>query len=192
MFYEFLRPNLIWSGETMNSMRCRDVETQLAEYCLYASVSRHTVFGIKMYLLEFQKDYGGGKHPSKDNISEALDILIEWVDLYECEAVGKTVYAVKECNLNNKHMDENGRLVWHKSFDLQEILDSNLPVTLIKKQLGNCDTVIIKRDKGIILLNCRKSAETVAEKLGVSEESVTDISCETNGEITHIVIVEDE
>ena len=185
--------DLIYSGESIYNKRCRDIQEQLAEHRLFANVSRHTLFGEKLYILSFNKDYGGGVHPDKYNISIALEIPDEWVSLYDCDD-NKTEYAVKEKELNCKHKNCDGRLEWVEPFDFYEAVNSSNSNSRIKKQLEYCRRVVsYYKDKGIILIDCSSSAKCVADGLGISEESVIDVSCTLKESgITHIIIIEEE
>ena len=187
--------DLICSGESIYNKRCRDIQEQLAEYDLIATVSRHDLFDVDYYLIEFNNNgYGGGKYPSCGNIAEALDIPNEWVNLYTCECNGKTVYAVKEEELNRKHKNCDGRLEWVEPFDFNKAVNSSKPNSRIKKQLEYCRRVVsCYKDKGIILIDCSLSAKCVADGLGICEESVIDASCTLKESgITHIIIIEEE
>ena len=196
MFYEsnFRFPfdgTYMWTdGKSIEAKRCDDIEQQLAEHWLIANVSRHRLFGVKLYIVSFTKDYGGGKHPSDKNIAEALQIPKEWVSLYDCDE-NKTEYAVKEEKLNCKHMNDDGRLEWSNPFDFHKALSKYNTSDLIKEQLGkDCERVVSYNLDGLIFLECNLSSNIIAKKLGISEGSVVDVSC-TFDDLTHVIIVED-
>lgn len=182
------------TGESIYNKRCRDIQEQLAEYDLIATVSRHDLFDVEYYLVEFTNDYGGGLYPTCGKIAKALDIPTEWVNLYTCEYNGRTVYAVKEEELHSLHLNDDGRLEWVEPFDFYEAVNSSHPNSRIKKQLEYCRRVVsCYKDKGIILIDCSSSAKCVADGLGISEESVIDVSCTLKeSSITHIIIIEEE
>ena len=184
-----------WScGEkSLNAKRCDDVEQQLAEHHLFANVSRHTLFDKKMYIVSFNKCFGGGKYPTIGKIADALDIPSRWVNLYECTE-DKTEFAVLEKELNGKHENCDGRLEWVEPFDFYKAVNSGNPNSRIKKQLKSCRRVVsCYKDKGIILIDCPLSSRCVADYLGISEESVIDASCTLKESgITHIIIVEED
>ena len=184
-----------WNGgKSIEAKRCDDIEQQLAEHCLIANVSRHDLFDVEYYLVEFTKDYGGGLYPTCGKIAKALDIPNEWVNLYTCECNGMTVYAVKEKELNRKYENCDGRLEWVEPFDFNKAVNSSKPNSRIKKQLEYCRRVVsCYKDKGIILIDCSLSAKCVADGLGICEESVIDASCTLKESgITHIIIIEDD
>lgn len=186
-------PMIIGCGEkSLNAKRCDDIEEQLAEHRLYANVSRHTLFDKAMYIVSFNKDYGGGEFPSVGKIADALDIPSRWVNLYECSATD-TQYAVLEKELNGKHKNSDGRLEWVEPFDFYKAVNSGNPNERIKKQLKSCRRVVsCYKDKGIILIDCALSSRCVADYLGISEDSVIDASCTLKESgITHIIIVEE-
>ena len=180
-----------WNGgKSIQAKRCDDIEQQLAEHCLFANVSRHTLFNVKLYIVSFTKDYGGGKHPSDKNIAEALEIPEEWVCLYDCDS-NKTEYAVKENELNRKYENCDGRLEWVEPFDFHKALSKYNTSNLIEEQLGkDCERVVTYSLDGLIFLECNLSSNIIAKKLGISEGSVVDVSC-TFDELTHVIIVED-
>ena len=195
MFYEsnFRFPfdgTYMWTGKSIEAKRCDDIEQQLAEHWLIANVSRHRLFGEKLYIVSFTKDYGGGKHPSDENIAEALQIPDEWVSLYDCDE-NKTEFAVKEEKLNCKHKNCDGRLEWVEPFDFHKALSKYNTSSLIKEQLGkDCERVVSYSLDGLIFLECNLSSNIVAKKLGISEGSVVDVSC-TFDDLTHVIIIED-
>lgn len=177
--------------KSIQAMRCDDIEQQLAEHRLFANVSRHTLFGEKLYILSFNKDYGGGVHPDECNISRALQIPDEWVSLYDCDE-NKTEYAVKEKELNCKYKNDDGRLEWDNPFDFHKALSKYNTISLIKEQLGkSCKRVCVYLDDGLIFLECNLSSKIIAEKLGISEDSIVDISL-TFEDMTHVIIIEEE
>ena len=182
----------MWTGgKSIEAKRCDDIEQQLAEHQIYANVCRHTLFGEKLYILSFNKDYGGGVHPDKYNISIALQIPDEWVSLYDCDE-NKTEYAVKEKELNCKHKNCDGRLEWVKQFDFHKALSKYNTSSLIKEQLGkNCKRVVSYLQDGLIFIECHLSSKIIAEKLSISEDSIVDVSI-TFDDLTHVIIVEDE
>ena len=187
--------DLIYSGESIYNKRCRDIQEQLAEYDLIATVGRHDLFDVDYYLIEFNNNgYGGGKYPSCGKIAEALDIPNECVNLYTCEYKSRTVYAVKEGELHCRYLNDDGRLEWDNPFDFYEAVNSGNPNSRIKKQLEYCRRVVsCYKDKGIILIDCSSSAKCVADGLGICEESVIDVSCTLKESgITHIIIIEEE
>ena len=177
--------------KSLNAKRCDDVEQQLAEHQLYANVSRHTLFDKAMYIVSFNKDYGGGEFPSVGKIAKALQIPDEWVSLYGCDE-HKTEYAVRENKLNYKYINSDGRLEWEQ-FDFYKVVNSGNPNETIKKQLKTCRKVVsCYKDEGIILIDSSSSAKCVAEGLGICEESVIDVSCTLRESgITHIIIIEE-
>ena len=185
--------DLIYSGESIYNKRCRDIQEQLAEYDLIATVSRHDLFDVDYYLIEFNNnDYGGGKHPSCGKIAEALDIPNECVNLYTCEYKSRTVYAVKEGELHCRYLNDDGRLEWVEQFDFHKALSKYNTSSLIKEQLGkNCKRVVSYLQDGLIFVECHLSSKIIAEKLGISEDSIVDISL-TFDDITHVIIVEDD
>ena len=183
--------NIINGGKTIHTKRCDDIEQQLAEHQLYANVSRHRLFGVKLYIVSFTKDYGGGEYPSDKKIARALQIPDEWVSLYDCDE-NKTEFAVKEEKLNCKHMNDDGRLEWVEPFDFHKALSKYNTSSLIKEQLGkSCKRVVLYLDDGLILLECHLSSDSIAEMLGISKDSVVDVSISFD-ELTHVIIVEDE
>lgn len=182
--------NIINGGKTIHAKRCDDIEQQLAEHCLIANVSRHRLFGENLYIVSFNKDYGGGKHPSDKNIAEALEIPEEWVSLYDCDS-NKTEYAVKEEKLNWKHKNCDGRLEWVEPFDFHKALSKYNTSDLIEEQLGkDCERVVTYSLDGLIFLECNLSSNIIAKKLGISEGSVVDVSCSFD-DLTHVIIIED-
>lgn len=182
--------DLIYPNKPIQAKRCDDIEQQLAVHNIIANVSRHTLFNVKLYILSFTKDYGGGKHPDVKNIAEALEIPEEWVSLYDSDC-NKTEYAVKEEKLNCKHKNCDGRLEWIKPFDFNKALSKYNTSDLIEEQLGkDCERVVSYNLDGLIFLECNLSSNIVAKKLGISEGSVVDVSC-TFDDLTHVIIVED-
>lgn len=176
--------------KSIQSKRCDDIEQQLAEHRIFANVGRHTLFGEKLYILSFNKDYGGGVHPDECNISRALQIPNEWVSLYDCDE-NKTEYAVKEKELNCKYKNDDGRLEWVEPFDFSRALSKYNTSNLIEEQLGkDCKRVVTYSLDGLIFLECNLSSNIIAKKLGISEGSVVDVSC-TFDDLTHVIIVED-
>ena len=177
--------------KSIERKRCDDIEQQLAEHRLFANVSRHTLFNEKLYILSFnRRDWGGGVHPDECNISRALQIPDEWVSLYDCDE-NKTEYAVKEEELNCKYKNDDGRLEWVEPFDFHKTLSKYNTSSLIKEQLGkDCERVVSYNLDGLIFLECNLSTNLVAEKLGISERSVVDVSCSFD-DLTHVIIVED-
>ena len=183
----------MWTGgKSIEAKRCDDIEQQLAEHDLIAIVSRHDLFDVEYYLVEFTNDYGGGLYPTCGKIAKALDIPNEWVNLYTCEYNGRTVYAVKEEELNRKYKNCDGRLEWVEPFDFHKALSKYNTSSLIKEQLGKiCKRVVLYLDDGLILLECHLSSDSIAEMLGISKDSVVDVSISFN-ELTHVIIVEEE
>ena len=181
-----------WNGgKSIQAKRCDDIEQQLAEHCLIANVSRHDLFDVEYYLVEFTKDYGGGLYPTCGKIAKALDIPNEWVNLYTCECNGKTVYAVKEEELNRKHKNCDGRLEWVEPFDFHKVLKKYNARDLIQNQIGyGCHRVELYVDDGLVMIECSYSSKVIAENLGISEESIVDVR-DTFNELTHVIIVED-
>ena len=185
--------DLSWTGgKSIEAKRCDDIEQQLAEHRLYAKISRHILFGWKMYIVSFGKDNGGGDYPSVGKIAKALEIPDSWVSLYECNTID-TQYAILEDKLNREHKNSDGRLEWVEPFDFYKAVNSGNPNERINKQLKSCRRVVsCYRDKGIILIDCPLSSKCVANKLGISEESVIDASCTLKESgITHIIIIEE-
>ena len=178
--------------ESIEVKRCNDIEQQLAEHQLFANVSRHTLFDKKMYIVSFNKYFGGGSYPTNGKIADALDIPSRWVNLYECTE-DKTEFAVLEKELNGKHENCDGRLEWVEPFDFYKAVNSGNPNERIKKQLKSCRKVVsCYKDEGIILIDSSSSAKCVAEGLGICEESVIDVSCTLRESgITHIIIIEE-
>lgn len=190
--WELRAMDLIYPKKSIQVKRCDDIEQQLAEHQIYANVSRHRLFGEKLYIVSFTKDYGGGKHPTDKNIAEALQIPDEWVSLYDCDE-NKTEYAVKERELNDKHKNCDGRLEWNNpfEFDFNKALGKYNAEDLIQNQIGSgCKRVTTYTDDGLVMLDCCYSSKVVAEDLGISEESVIDVSFDFDG-LTHVIIVED-
>lgn len=182
--------DLICPKKPIQAKRCDDIEQQLAEHRLFANVSRHRLFGEKLYIVSFTKDYGGGKHPTDENIAEALQIPDEWVSLYDCDA-NKTEYAVKENELNCKYKNDDGRLEWVEPFDFHKALKKYNAEDLIQNQIGSgCKRVATYTDDGLVMLDCCYSSNVIAEDLGISKESVIDVSFDFDG-LTHVIIVED-
>ena len=181
-----------WNGgKSIQAKRCDDIEQQLAEHCLIANVSRHDLFDVEYYLVEFTKDYGGGLYPTCGKIAKALDIPNEWVNLYTCEYNGRTVYAVKEEELNCKHKNCDGRLEWVEPFDFNKVLKKYNARDLIQNQIGyGCHRVELYVDDGLVMIECSYSSKVIAENLGISEESIVDVR-DTFNELTHVIIVED-
>ena len=183
-----------WTGgKSIEVKRCDDVEQQLAEHQLFANVSRHTLFDKKMYIVSFNKYFGGGSYPTNDKIADALDIPPRWVNLYECTE-DKTEFAVLEKELNGKYKNSDGRLEWVEPFDFYKVVNSGNPNERIKKQLKICRRVVsCYKDEGIILIDSGSSAKCVADELGICEESVIDVSytLKESG-ITHIIIIEED
>lgn len=180
------------TGESIYNKRCGDIQGRLAEHDLIATVSRHDLFDVEYYLVEFTNDYGGGLYPTCGKIAKALDIPTEWVNLYTCEHNGRTIYAVKEEELHSLHLNDDGRLEWVEPFDFHKALSKYNTISLIKEQLGkSCKRVCVYLDEGLIFLKCNLSSKIIAEKLGISEDSIVDISL-TFDDITHVIIVEDD
>lgn len=181
---------LVFPSKPVQAMRCDDIEQQLAEHRLFANVSRHRLFGEALYIVSFTKDYGGGKHPTDENIAEALQIPDEWVSLYDCDN-NKTEYAVKEKELNCKHKNCDGRLEWNNPFDFHKAISKYNARDLIQNQIGyGCRRVELYENDGLVMIDCSYSSKVVAENLGISEESVVDVSGTFDG-LTHVIIVED-
>ena len=190
MPWSLMNIGLEFPSKPIQAKRCDDIEQQLAEHRIYANVSRHTLFGEALYIVSFTKDYGGGKHPTDKNIAEALQVRDDWVCLYDCDE-HKTEYAVKEKELNCKHKNCDGRLEWDNPFDFHKALSKYNTSSLIKEQLGkNCKRVVPYLDDGLIFLECNRSFKFIAEDLGISEESVVDVS-DSFEDLTHVIIVED-
>ena len=190
--WELRAMDLIYPKKSIQAKRCDDIEQQLAEHRLFANVSRHRLFGEALYIVSFTKDYGGGKHPTDENIAEALQIPDEWVSLYDCDN-NKTEYAVKEDRLNCKHINCDGRLEWNNpfEFDFNKALKKYNAEDLIQNQIGSgCKRVELYPDDGLVMLDCCYSSKVVAEDLGISEKSVIDVSFDFDG-LTHVIIVED-
>ena len=184
---------LVFPSKPVQAKRCDDIEQQLAEHRIYANVSRHRLFGEALYIVSFTKDYGGGKHPTDENIAEALQIPDEWVSLYDCDE-NKTEYAVKEMQLNCKHKNCDGRLEWDNpfEFDFNKALKKYNAEDLIQNQIGSgCKRVATYTDDGLVMLDCCYSSNVIAEDLGISKESVIDVSFDFDG-LTHVIIVEDD
>ena len=190
MPWSLMNLGLEFPSKSIQSKRCDDIEQQLAEHRIYANVSRHTLFGEKLYILSFNKDYGGGVHPDECNISRALQIPNEWVSLYDCDEY-KTEYAVKEKELNCKHINCDGRLEWDNPFDFYKVLGKYNAEDLIQIQIGDgCRRVATYTDGGLVMIDCRYSSKTIADRLGISEESVVDVTDDFE-DLTHVIIVED-
>ena len=182
--------DLIFPRKSIQRERCDDIEQQLAEHQIYANVGRHTLFGEKLYILSFNKDWGGGVHPDECNISRALQIPYKWVSLYDCDE-NKTEYAVKEVELNCKHKNYDGRLEWKNPFDFHKVLGKYNARDLIQNQIDDgCRRVELYPDDGLVMLDCCYSSKVVADRLDISEESVVDVSGTFDG-LTHVIIVED-
>lgn len=192
MYHYYWDYSLIGGHESIYQKRCRDIQEKLAESNLIATVSRHDLFDVEYYIVEFTNDYGGGKHPSQRSIAKALEIPDVWVNLYNCELGGKTVYAVKEKELNGKHINCDGRLEWVEPFDFHKALSKYNTGDLIKEQLGEkCKRVVLYLDDGLIFLECNRSYKFIAMDLGISEDSIVDVSCSFD-DLTHVIIVEDD
>ena len=176
--------------KSIQAMRCDDIEQQLAEHRLFANVSRHTLFDDKLYIVEFKKNCSGGGYPTTIKIARALEIPDDWVSLYDCDE-HKTEYAVKEDRLNCKHKNCDGRLEWDNPFDFHKALKKYNAEDLIQNQIGSgCKRVATYTDDGLVMLDCCYSSNVIAEDLGISEESVVDVSFDFDG-LTHVIIIED-
>lgn len=188
--WELRAMDLIYPKKSIQVKRCDDIEQQLAEHRIYADVSRHRLFGEKLYIVSFTKDYGGGKHPTDENIAEALQIPDGWVSLYDCDG-NKTEYAVKEKELNRKYENCDGRLEWDNPFDFHKAISKDNARDLIQNQIDDgCRRVELYPDDGLVMLDCCYSSKVVADRLGISEESVVDVSGTFDG-LTHVIIIED-
>ena len=190
--WELRAMDLIYPKKSIQAMRCDDIEQQLAEHELFANVSRHTLFDDKLYIVEFKKSYSGGGYPTTTKIARALEIPTDWVSLYECND-HLTSYAVLEDKINNKYMNGDGRLEWNNpfEFDFNKALKKYNAEDLIQNQIGSgCKRVATYTDDGLVMLDCCYSSKVVAEDLGISEESVIDVSFDFDG-LTHVIIVED-
>ena len=182
---------LVFPSKPVQAKRCDDIEQQLAEHRIYANVSRHRLFGEALYIVSFTKDYGGGKHPTDENIAEALEIPDEWVSLYDCDE-NKTEYAVKEKELNCKYKNCDGRLEWDNPFDFHKALKKYNAEDLIQIQIGDgCRRVATYTDGGLVMLDCRYSSKTIADRLGISKESIVDVTDDFE-DLTHVIIIEEE
>lgn len=106
--------NTVWNR------RCRAIEQQLKSKGLEAKVWRHDLFKVDYYVVNLNEKSSELYWTDIKNIANALDIPKVWVDFVEHNR-----YFVKEKELNDKYLDDNGEMVFKANFkDFWELYDT--------------------------------------------------------------------
>ena len=170
---------------------CNEIKRQLCEHNIKASVSRHKLFDNHLFLLDVSDNEF---RPHKRDIAKALNIPVEWVELYKCDT-DLDVYAVLEDELIDMYGDCHKELHFKDPFDFLDAINNPCsPHSVVKqlneKQCKKTAKVLISDDGDVVLLkDVHMSDFLVAEALDIPKEAVIDISCESE-EFSHIILVD--
>ena len=175
----------LWSPfrlkESTPSKNCRIIEKKLCENGIKANVTRHTLFGNKYFLVNNPKK---GKCLDENDISDALDIPDEWVNLY-CMYESRETYAVDENKLIEEYGDCNGLLSFEE-FDLIDCIRTKGAKGLsahLKKHNLSSGVVNLYRTDDMILIKKHMgsfSAKAYSDVLNIPLDAIVDVSNESN------------
>lgn len=179
-------PNLI-GVDNVYHRNCNAIKEQLCKHNIKSRVHRHSLFDKDFFIVDVSDD---DSCLNRKDIADALDIPVDWVDLYICND-GLEEYCILEDKLIGKYGDCNDELHFKDEFDFMKVFNGssngyNISQRLEKK--GICVNDLCANYNNVTL-NSHSSSDDIAEALNIPKRAVADLRCH-NSDITHIILID--
>lgn len=108
-----------WSiGGSIWHRRTEAIEKELKKHNIKAKVHRHHIYDVEYYVLTLDTSK---KHISESDVANALNIPKEWVGFVHINLENcYKIFWIKEDEFNAKYCNDDGEIVFKKSFKLTD------------------------------------------------------------------------